>query len=191
MTRYRDIILRVAVRVMPAGILLIIGAWMAKRTTGDPVHDTGVALIGFLFIIAAVAMVAIPLVRQVGDPMSSLFYPTSHSDKPPPMYSIPESKRKNGLFEEAMAAYEKILEQHPDEVRPFLAMMEIAIVDLRDPERGSRIYDRGMSAIAKPEDQEALSQFYLAHCSRVAGQPNWLKQEQAKTLGPRAASKGT
>jgi hypothetical protein len=123
--------------------------------------------------------------RLFEEATETLFHPSSGFDRPPPMYGIPESKRKSGLYEEAMAGYGKIAEQYPGEVRPYLAMMEIAIVDLKDPERGSAVYEKGMSAITTPEDQETLSSFYIAHCSRLAGAPEWKKREQAKVIAPK------
>jgi len=142
----------------------------------------------FLIQAASYAMPAGPLHfigRILFGRMPGRFEEATGSDRPPPMYSIPESKRKSGLHEEAMAGYAKIAEQYPGEVRPYLAMMEIAIVNLKDPERGSAIYEKGMSVITTPEGQETLSCFYVAHCSRFAGAPEWKKQHQAKVIAPR------
>ena len=188
MTQYRQIVVRLAVYAVPAGLFFLTGWLVARRTTGDPMHDVGIALLGFAFIIAGALVLAIPLARLVGEPAGSLFYPSARFEGPQPMYGIPESKRKSGFPEEAMAGYERLAEQYPQEVKPYIAMMEIAIVDLGNVERGTRIYEKGMSVITNPDDQAALSRFYIAHCSRVAGPPEWLKQQREKVISPKQAN---
>ena len=187
----REFLVSIALRAIPAVILYAIGWFITKQVTGEPVQDLAVALFGLAFMVAAALVFASPLARVFfGEPMATLFYPAEHFDGPQPMYSIPESKRKSGLFEEALAGYGKIAGLYPGEVRPYLAMMEIAIVDLKDPERGARIYEKGMSLLTKPEDQQALAAFYIAHCSRLAGPPEWLKQAQEKLIAPKRPEGG-
>ena len=183
---HRREILSAVLRAAPPAILWILGGWVLGRSNGDPSHDLWISLLGLAFLIAGAAVLMFPLWRLSAEPIGSLFYPSDHAEQPAPQYSIPESKRKSGLFEEAIAGYEKIAAQYPGDVRPYLAMMEIAIVDLKDPERGSRFYDKGMSAITTPEGQESLSSFYLAHCSRLAGAPAWLKQKRGKAIAPKS-----
>ena len=101
------------------------------------------------------------------------------------MYSVPQSKRAKGLYEEAMAGMEEIAEKYPQETRPYITMIEIAIVDLKDPKRASAIYDRGMSILKKRGDRHALTQMYLGNCSRLTDRPEWLKHEQERVLSLR------
>lgn len=185
MAQYKEILLSVALRIIPAGLLYAMGSFIAGRVNGDLTHDFAVALVAMAFMIAAAVVIAFPLARLAGEPMGSLFYPTGRFDRPQPMYGIPESKRKKGLFEEAMAGYERIAEHFPDDAKPYIGMIEIAVMDLKDPDRATRIYERGMSALTKTEDQEALSTLYVANCSRLAGSPLWLRKEQEKVIGPR------
>ena len=88
------------------------------------------------------------------------------------MYSIPESKRATGLYEEAMAGFETIAEEYPDEVKPYIAMIDISIVNLKDPERAKAIFQRGVSAMKKRDDREALARMYSAIRSRLDAKPS-------------------
>ena len=99
----------------------------------------------------AAALVARPIARLVAEPASSLFYPGTCYERPQPMYGIPESKRKKGLYEEAMADFEKIANDYPHELKPYIDMMDISIVDLKDAERANAIYQRGISALKNEE----------------------------------------
>lgn len=87
------------------------------------------------------------------------------------MYSIPQSKKAKGLYEEAMAGFEKITEEYPDEVQPYVEMIDMAIVKLKDPERAHAIYQRGVSRLKKDEDKEALARMYGAIRTRLNARP--------------------
>jgi hypothetical protein len=63
-----------------------------------------------LFVVAGAIIVASPLARFIAEPAGGLFYPIQRSSKPAPMYSIPQSKRAKGLYEEAKEGCEKIAE---------------------------------------------------------------------------------
>lgn len=77
-----------------------------------------------------------------------------------PLYSIPETKRTSGLYEEAIAGYAKIAADYPQEMRPYLEMMDIAIVELHDTERAEQIFQQARSIFTKPEDREILEKKY-------------------------------
>lgn len=153
-----------------------------------PLALWGIALLlradffGLAPMMIAAIILARPVVEWLSEPVTQLFYPGGRPERPPPMYSIPESKRAKGMYEEAMAGLETIAEKYPQEPRAYITMVEIAIVDLKDPERASSIYDRGMAILRKDTDRHALTQMYLGNCSRLTERPEWLKKEQERVL---------
>jgi tetratricopeptide (TPR) repeat protein len=78
-------------------------------------------------------------------------------DRPAPMYSIPQGLRKNRRFEEAIEAYEQIAEDYPDELKPYLEMMDIALGELKDPDRAELIYQQGLLNFTDPNHRERLA----------------------------------
>jgi hypothetical protein len=66
-----------------------------------------------------------------------------------------------------MAGFEKIAQDFPDEVQPYIEMIDIAIVNLGDAGRANRIFQRGVSALKKDEDKEALASMYSAIRTRL------------------------
>jgi outer membrane protein assembly factor BamD (BamD/ComL family) len=74
----------------------------------------------------------------MAEPTGSLFFPR-RATEPQPGYSRAVAQRKRGQFNQAIAEYESIATQFPTEVRAFVAMIEIAIVDLHDAERARQI----------------------------------------------------
>ncbi len=137
----------------------------------------GGSLIGLLFLAFAFALAAVifgPLLAEyVATPMGSLFYPTRALDHAPPAYGIAESKVKQGAYEEAMRLYEETAQTHPDELKPYVDMIEIAVKHLRDPQRAGTIYERGLRAPLTPQHREALTRMYLALLTTIADKPTW------------------
>jgi tetratricopeptide (TPR) repeat protein len=88
-------------------------------------------------------------------------------DTPTPMYSIPQARRASGLYDEAMEAYEAILQEFPEERRAYVEMIDICIVNLKDPEWAMRVYQRGMEALKSEPDKNALETMYGAILTRL------------------------
>jgi tetratricopeptide (TPR) repeat protein len=156
---YKSLLWGILRRAVPAGISIAIGSGLllAAQSSGAPTMFLGM----FFFLIAAI-FVAGPIARLLAEPMGSLFWPRRYYDKPQPIYGIPQSKRARGLPEEALAEYEKLAEAFPKEVRPYLEMIDIAIVDLKDPDQALAIYQRGIALLKNPEDQDMLARGYAA-----------------------------
>ena len=155
MNNYREIFKSLAWRILLASPFFIIGLS---------------GLLSFFspcMIVIGAVIVAFPLARLFSEPAGDLFYPNRRSSRPAPMYSIQEAKRAQGLYEEAIAGFEKIAEEYPEEVRPYIEMIDIAIVNLKDPERANKIYQRGISLLNNIEDKEALASMYRAIRSRL------------------------
>ncbi len=71
-----------------------------------------------------------------------------------------------------MAGFEKIAETYPDEVQPYIHMIDIAIVNLKDPDRANAIYRRGISSLRRDEAKGELARMYSAIRTRLNAQPS-------------------
>ena len=128
-------------------------------------------LLGFLFFLVAAIFVAGPIAQWLAEPMGSLFWPRKYYAKPQPMYGIPQARRAKGQLEEALAEYEIIAAAHPDEVRPWLEMIDLAVHDLKDAHRANAIFQTGIARLKKPADQDALAQVYAEVLTRLDARP--------------------
>ena len=88
------------------------------------------------------------------------------------MYSIPESKRTQGLYEESITGFERIAEDYLDELKPYLEMIDILIRNLKDAARAEVIYQHGMSLLKSEKDKAVLAGMYTAIRSRLNAKPS-------------------
>ena len=186
MNETQSSLLRLLTSVVLAVALLVVG-WKLMPTEGSWGAIVPI-LGGMLCFLLAACIVAIPLARWFAEPWGSLYLPGRMADEKAPMYGIPQSKRKKGLFEEAMADYETIVREHPGELRAYVEMMDMAVVDLKDRHRAERIYEQGLLIIQNEDDRRALGAMHRAISSRlaereVAGKPRW--KEQGYARGPK------
>jgi hypothetical protein len=131
----------------------------------------GAGFIGSGLIIIGACILAWPFARLIAESTGSLFYP-SQSDPAPPQYSIAESLVKAGRYQQALAKYEEIAACYPGETKPFIDMIEIAIVRLHDSDLAERIYDRGIRSLATDAQRETLSRMYVALRSTLTHRPS-------------------
>jgi len=155
MSENRSILVSLGIRLLIASPFLIL------TFTGRAFVMTPVCA-----LIAAVIL-AQPVARLLAEPFGKLFWSAAEFDRPQPMYSISAAKRKKGLYEEAMAGFEEIARKYPRELKPYIDMIDIAIVDLHDGERANAIYQRGIARLKRTEDKEALAKMYRAIRSRL------------------------
>jgi len=85
-------------------------------------------------------------------------------------------------YEEAIAGYKQLAVDYPEEIQPYLALIEIAAIDLKDPERARGFYRRGMTLFTDPGRRDVLSRHFEAQLSRLTGKPDWLKEQDARSL---------
>ena len=124
-------------------------------------------IFGMAFMLTGAIIIAPACARLAAEPAGSLFYPGRGFDRPQPAYGIPESQRKKGRFEDAFAGFERIAEEYPQEVNAYIAMIDIAIVDLRRPELARSVFDRAHVTLHVEEDRTALVRMYTAISSRL------------------------
>ncbi len=164
--------IRLFKRALLAAPCFALGYVLLLRADGSFLQVFALGLLGCACILIGAIILAFPLARLVAEPLGSLFYPGERFDRPQPMYSIPQSKRANGLYEEAIAGFEKIAEDYPNEVKPYIEMIDIAIRDLKDARRAGAIYHRGIAALKKEEDRANLTRMYGAIRSRLNARPS-------------------
>jgi len=160
MNNYRPIFVSLGWRAIVAAPFFVVGM------TG------ALSILSPFCVVAGAIILAPPLARLIAEPTGNLFYPSRHYDGPQPAYSIPQAKRARGQYEQAMAGFEKIAEDHPDEVKPYIEMIDIAIVNLKDPDRANAIYQRGVSLLSKEDDKAVLPRMYGAIRTRLNAKPS-------------------
>lgn len=160
MSNYPDILKSLLIRALIAAPFFAIGL-------------TGAAFVlSPFFIVAGALIVATPLARMLAESWGGLFYPVRRSSRPAPMYSIPQAKRMSGHYEEAMEGFQKIADEYPGEVQPYIEMIDIAIMNFHDPDHANEVYQRGVSLMKKQKDKEALATMYSAIRSRLGAKPS-------------------
>jgi len=150
----RDILIALAWRLLLAGPLGVIAWLLFAATRGDP-NGGGERFLGLICAVAAAIIIAPPFAALIAQPAGGLFYP-HRSARPEPRYSAAEGRRMRRRHEEAIAEFERIAEQFPAEVRPYVAMMEIALLDLHDSERAGAIVKRGLATLRDDASREHL-----------------------------------
>lgn len=172
MSNYRDIFVSLAWRIIPAGVIGACG-WFILTGASGGLSALPQLLLGMACIVAAAIIIAPSIAGLFAEPSGSLYYPEGTSERPQPMYSIGESKRKKGLSREAFDHFAKIAEKYPHELRPYVEMMDIAIVDLQDGALAEHVFHQGMSALVTEKDRQGLGTMYRAISSRlVDGRPH-------------------
>ena len=82
----------------------------------------------------------------MAEPTGSLFFPQQAARREPG-YSIAEARRKKGHYPNAIVEYEKIAAAFPNELTPYIAIMQIAFGNLGDATRGDAAAQRGLAML--------------------------------------------
>jgi hypothetical protein len=180
-------------RILIAIPFLIVVAVFAKAVrnadSGEGFLSAGSATFGLVIAVTAFGIYLGfsigPLIGDfVGSVFGRMFYPSEEFDEPVPMYSIPASRRSKGDLEGALRGYEEIAAKYPNETLPYEQMMEIAIVDLHDGERARSILHRAFSLFPDPEMRQNFQRFFDANITRLQDKPQWLKEQEERTITP-------
>jgi len=139
------------------------------------------------FLILAV-FVGVNVAPGIGEFFGSRFcgwlYPTDRFNRPQPMYGVPAAQRARGLYEEAIAGYEKIAEDYPGEVKPYIEMIDIAVVNLEDRDMAKAILYRGLDVLKREQDRKVLSRAAKSIISRLDPEPDWVIEQDQRHFTP-------
>lgn len=161
MINFRNFFDNLGWRVVMASLVLGFGVYVISKGLafpgwiGAPYFIFGMAA----FIVASIIM-GLPLAGVVAEFLGNLVYTSEHYRKPQPVYGIPEAKRVKGLFQEAFEDFQKLSQEHPQELRAYIEMIDIALVEMKNPDLASSVYQCGMEVLEKQEAREVLTRKY-------------------------------
>jgi hypothetical protein len=112
----------------------------------------------FLVVLGAI-LLSWDLSSFISGAFMNLIFPRRDAEVKP-MYGIPEALMAKGLYAEAEQEYEKIIREFPDEVKPHIDMLNIAVVRMNNPELAEKIFQKGMSVLKDPNAKQTLSTCY-------------------------------
>jgi len=153
----KDLAVRLTV-ALPA-LLAGLGVMVGGLRVGGLAAAGALLVATACFIVAGIAL-APWVAERCGSAGAAIIFPDRHFARPQAVLSLAEGKRAQGLPREALAEYERVLLEHPDEVRCFVGMMDIAVRDLHDPVLAEGFYRRGCEELT---DRDALEQLRQAH----------------------------
>lgn len=107
--------------------------------------------------VGAGTMIAPWVAQRFGNLAGGVFFPDRQFDRPQPVFSLAEGKRAQGQPREALAEYERVLLEHPQELRCYISMMDTAARDLRDPVLAEGYYRRGLAQITDAAPRQQLT----------------------------------
>jgi len=166
-------LLREVLRYLAAVALSLGGAAALANATDGYIRALGFGLLGIALFLVAGILVAFPIAAMFANPWGGMFYPEDRLKRAPPLYSLAETKVRKMQYEDAMALYEQIAEDYPEEVKPYVDMIDIAIVHLKDAKRAEQIYCRGIDRLHNRDDQDVLARMYRGIRSRIESGPEW------------------
>jgi hypothetical protein len=97
---------------------------------------------------------ALPIANRIGVFAGNFYTGSERFSKPPPSYSTAEGLVASGHYAQALQAYAKIAEDHPEEVRPHLQTMKICITKLQNPQAAAEAYSAAMTRIRGARNRE-------------------------------------
>ncbi len=139
---------------------LFIVSWILLSAASDGRGSILTLFLGAGLLILGAGILAPPLAQMVANPAGSLFNPTDSLKRQEPHYSMARAKRSKGLYAEALSEYEKITEEFPSDKKAYEEMIDIAIINLKDPERAVEVYTKALQVIHNEKDREMLQRTY-------------------------------
>ena len=118
-------------------------------------------------VIVLIPWTAQKIAQLIGNRAGKLFYSGEEFDRPQPMFSIPEGKRKNGYYKEAFDGFQKIAEEYPQELNAYIEMINIAIVDMKNKKLADSVFYHGIATLDNKAARDTLSKMYKVIGSRL------------------------
>ncbi len=145
--------MKLIVYVVFVPFLVLLGFWTATRYG---------MIFGYPFWLIASIIMAFPIASVLAAPFGTFFLPGDRYSRPLPMYSVPESLRKQDRIPEAMAKYREIAEKYPKEVKPWVQMVRLAHLELKDRTLADELYEEGIQTLKKEKAREELRRMHKA-----------------------------
>jgi tetratricopeptide (TPR) repeat protein len=161
MKSYRDIFAKIGIRFLFVLPLLVMG-WLSIPAGKVGWGGSQQILFAIVCFVAAAVIMGPSIAELFAKPAGSLYYSETKESQsnPQPYYDIADKLRRQGRFEEAITEYEKIVWQNPNELKPFIDMIDIAFADLNDRERAEAIFRKAISVIEDDKDRNTLQKMY-------------------------------
>ncbi len=128
-----------------------------------------------LFLVGAIILVPALSSRVGGSVVGSLFSSAAGGRAHLPPYSQAEALVKQGHYKEALAKFQQIATDFPDELRPWLEMISVAVQQLGDLDAAFEFYSQARDHFQDPETRRRLLENYKALKSLKEDKPEWLK----------------
>jgi hypothetical protein len=141
------------------------GSWYLLHSAAIDISDIVQILAGLVLSLVGIAIMAPPVVTLIAEPTGNMFYPGQRYDKRQPVFSVPQALRRKGEYAEALSMYQKLVEDDPRDIRPYIEMINIAIMDLNDVGLADSIVKRGGWSLGY-RDKQALKEMCAAIKSR-------------------------
>ena len=126
--------------------------------------------IPLLFVLAA-AVLARPLASLFSAGAGGLYLPGRRYGRKLPMYSIAQGLRRRGEVEKSLDYYERIAREYPRERDPYVAMMQIAAVEMKNIALSDAIYQRALLRFKKARDQHYFDEMHRMAIEEATGVP--------------------
>jgi tetratricopeptide (TPR) repeat protein len=148
---------RKRILIIQGGMFVVFTGMAAVLLIGSTPSTHPVRMIIALgFIIGAGAIVARAGAYIMTKKSGSLLYPSDSFLKPPPATSQAQARRIKGDFEAAMELYTAIVADYPRETRAWIAMVEIALENLKDVSMATDILKRALAVTTAQGARKAL-----------------------------------
>lgn len=159
---------RIVLPLLAAGFLVPAFFLLRRSLSADLFEALGYGFLGVGLLVAGSIPLAVMISRRTGQRLgSAIFFPADENDRPPPVYGVAETRRANGDHEEAMRLLDDIADEHPQAVRTYVLMIDIAVMNLRDAARAEAACRRGLTALRSEDDRATLLRMYEAIRSRL------------------------
>lgn len=130
---------------------------------------------GATFLLVGAIVIAPVFTGVIADTLAGgLFTPSGGRPHFPP-YSLPESLVKKGRYDEAIEGFRKIADQFPEDLRPWLEMINVAVRYQRDADKAFEFYSDARGRFTHPADRQRLLENYKALKSLDGERPAWMQ----------------
>lgn len=177
-----DILKEMLLRIVVAIIPFAIGAYLF-HSTDNPLYGL---MFSLPFVVGCIIIIMPPVQDLLARPFVGLYSPGGRNKKPLPVYSVPQSKRSKGLYEEAIADYEKIITEFPQELNAYIEMINVMVVNLKDRTRAEFLLERALGKLRKEEDRTVLKNVFNNVVTLLQSGPEWEKPYDERQLSAQA-----